>query len=115
MPKKNATLLALVFTILLSLPGNMASAASCKLFGNLKSRNSGVPVTIRFRNRSNGYRVIEWLNYKGQPVTYKHLQAGQSYTQQTYAGHPWMITDGPGNCRQIFVPGNRSRVFNIVR
>ncbi len=99
----------------MSLPVNLATAASCKLFGNLKSRNSGVAVTIRFKNKSRGYRVIEWLNYKGQPVTYKHLQAGQSYTQQTYAGHPWMITDGPGNCRQIFVPGKRSRIFNIVR
>ena len=108
-------LLAIVFTMAIVMPLDIASAASCKRFGSLKSINSGVPVTIRFVNKTNGYRVVEWLNYKGRPVTYKHLQAGQSYTQKTYVGHPWMITDGPGNCRQIFVPRRNSRKYSITR
>ncbi|MEO1207861.1 MAG: hypothetical protein AAFV45_16175 [Pseudomonadota bacterium] len=92
-----------------------ADAASCRLQGNLKSVDSGQAVSVRFVNRSGGYRVVTWLDYNGNPVDYKHLQSGQSYTQSTYVGHPWMITDGPGNCRQIFVPKRGSKRFTIKR
>ncbi|MEL6296945.1 MAG: hypothetical protein AAFQ45_00100 [Pseudomonadota bacterium] len=91
-----------------------ANAASCSLFGNLKSVNSGTKIALNFVNRSGGYRVVMWLDYQGRPIDYKALNNGESYRQSTFVGHPWMITDGPGNCRQIVVP-KRSRRVTIRR
>lgn len=109
--------ITLLMTAMFVLPlgDSWALADSCDLLGNLKSRDTGVPVTIRFKNKSGGYRSIMWLDYDGNPVAYKDLNAGESYTQSTFAGHPWMVTDGPGNCRHIFVASKKTRRFNITR
>lgn len=77
---------------------------SCRHLGSIRSRDSRRPVTIRFTNRTNTYRSVLWIDYNGRPVDYANLNPGQSVDQQTYVSHPWMITDGPGNCKEIFVP-----------
>jgi len=89
---------------------NVASARSCRRFGRIRSRNSNQPVRVRFINRTSGQRSVMWIDYRGRPKQYKRLAPGQSYVQQTFAGHPWMFTDGPGNCKELFVPrANSSR------
>lgn len=92
---------------------NVASARSCRRFGRIRSRNSQIPVRIRFVNRTQGSRTVMWIDYRGRPKEYKRLAPGQSYVQQTFAGHPWMFTDGPGNCKELFVPGSSSRRYVI--
>lgn len=92
---------------------NVASASSCRQFGRIRSRNSQIPVSIRFVNRTQGSRTVMWIDYRGQPKEYKRLAPGQSYVQQTFAGHPWMFTDGPGNCKELFVPGASSSRYVI--
>lgn len=84
-----------------------ASAAittGCELFGNLKSVDSGIPITIEITNVTENYRGVLWLDYQGHPVDYQGLNGRQSYTQQTFVGHPWMFTNGPGDCMQITIP-----------
>ena len=44
------------------------------------------------------------------PVDY----AGQSYTQTTYLTHPWMFTDGLGNCIEMFMPQKGVSRFEIT-
>lgn len=88
---------------------NVAGAPSCNAFGNLRSINSGQAVTIRFTNNSGAHRSVMWIDYQGQPKQYKDLAPGQSYAQQTFVGHPWMFTDGPGNCKEIFIPQGDGR------
>ncbi len=93
---------------------NVAEARSCRKFGRVKSKNSNAAVSIRFTNRTSSYRSVMWLDDKGSPVHYKDLNPGESYVQQTFAGHPWMFTDGPGNCKEIFIPRRGSRSFDIT-
>ena len=93
---------------------NVASDFSCQQFGSLKSYNSGQSLSIRFTNRTSGYRTLMWLDYSGQPVEYKNLNPGESYVQQTFVGHPWMATDGPGNCKEIYVPRPGARFFDLT-
>lgn len=81
-----------------------ASAASCDMFGNLKSIDSGIPITLEITNRADSYRAVLWLDYQGNPVDYYGLNAGQSYKQQTFVGHPWMFANDLGDCTQITVP-----------
>jgi hypothetical protein len=94
-------------------PGN-SQAISCSAFGGLKSVGGGQPTAVTFINRSDGYRSVMWLDYSGTPKPYRNLNPGEAYTQETAVGHPWMITDGPGNCLEIYMPVPGGSVFNIT-
>ncbi len=80
------------------------AAPSCRQERQLRSIDSGLAVAIRFVNVSGTYRSLYWIDFNGKAVQYQGLNPGQSYVQQTFVGHPWMATDGPGDCKQIFVP-----------
>ncbi|WP_417599276.1 hypothetical protein [Pararhodobacter oceanensis] len=73
----------------------------CNMFPGLASRNSDVAQNVTFVNNSPGYRVVMWLGFDGQPVEYGRLNPGESLSLQSFLTHPWMFTDGPGNCIQI--------------
>lgn len=89
-----------------------AEAASCSR--KVKSQNSNTPVTVTFVNKSGEYRGVMWVDFKGKPVSYANLNPGQSYTVNTYVTHPWMFTDGPGNCVEMFMPRQGVSKFNIT-
>ena len=92
-----------------------AQVVSCDLQFNLRSLDSGIPVNIEFVNETEFFHNIDWIDYQGGFVAYNGLNGGESYTQQTYVGHPWMITDGPGNCKAIFIPQGGDTKYIIRR
>ncbi|MEO1205007.1 MAG: lysozyme inhibitor LprI family protein [Pseudomonadota bacterium] len=96
-------------------PPSQANASSCDAFGQLKSKRSDTPVTLTFVNRTGSYRSVMWLNFEGQPVEYANLNPGQQFSVNTYLTHPWMFTDGPGNCIEIFLPNANTTRFEIRR
>src|SRR6478672_3855581 len=105
-------LTALALTALLSI--TKAQAASC--VRGAKSQNSNTPVKVTFVNKSGEFRAVMWADFKGKLVPYANLEPGQRYTVNTFATHPWVFTDGPGNCIQMWVarayqssPSPRSR------
>ena len=87
-------------------PGIAARSARdrCRRFGQLRSRNSNTAMQLTFINRSGAYRSIQWLDFNGRPKQYANLNPGQRWTVNTFLTHPWMITDGPGNCLEIHMP-----------
>ena len=87
---------------------------SCKQFGKVRSQRASQSVNVTFVNRSGQYRALMWIDYKGQPVDYGGLNPGQSKTIKTYLTHPWMLTDGPGNCMEMFMPRDGVRRFDIT-
>lgn len=87
--------------------------ATCDAFGSFVSQNSDIPVAVTFTNRSDGYRVLFWIGFDGAPVEYAALSQGQSFSVTTYVTHPWMITDGPGNCLEMFMPQPGVGQFDI--
>ena len=70
-------------------------------------------MTVTFINRSGAHLSVMWINFKGRPVSYADLDDGQSYTVKTFLTHPWMFTDGPGNCMEMFMPKRGVRRFEI--
>lgn len=96
-----------------SLSGN-AHAESCAKFGKVKSQNSNTPVTVTFVNHSGEYRSVMWVDSKGGLVDYANLNPGERYRVDTYLTHPWVFTDGPGNCVEMFMPRNGVPVFNLT-
>jgi hypothetical protein len=86
----------------------------CKNRKNLRSQVSDEATKITFINRSGGMRDILWLDFNGQPKHNAHLHDGEEAVFDTFVTHPWMITDGPGNCLQIVMPHPGARVVEIV-
>jgi hypothetical protein len=87
----------------------------CSQLGQLKSRNSNQPITITFVNQSGGFRALMWLDFNGQAQDFGGLNAGERKTINTFITHPWMMTDGPGNCQEIYLPKQGDRRFNITK
>jgi hypothetical protein len=56
----------------------------------------GGPTWIHFTNTTAGTVSVMWLDYDRHRVWYNGLSPGQSYDQQTYAGHIWVITEAGG-------------------
>jgi VHL beta domain len=95
--------------------GNAGSNNSCSGFGKLKSKNSNRPVTITFVNKTDSLRALMWLDFKGQPQEFGNLEPRQKKTINTFVTHPWMFTDGPGNCQEIYQPQPGDSRFNITK
>src|SRR6476646_10944867 len=100
-------LTALALTALLSI--TEAQAASC--VRGAKSQNSNTPVKVTFVNKSGEFRAVMW---EGKLVPYANLEPGQRYTVNTFATHPWVFTDGPGNCIEMSVAQPGVSMFAIT-
>jgi hypothetical protein len=85
-----------------------AAEFGCGRRASLRSQNSDLPVRITFVNRSGAYRALEWIDFKGNFKDYGGMNPGESKVINTYVTHPWMITDGPGNCKYIHTSGGRA-------
>lgn len=97
--------------------GQVATARprlECDALGTLRTETTGPATTVTFINDADGYRSVFWLDPEGVPKPYANLNPGESYVQQTYVGHPWMITDGPGNCLAMYMPVAGGSEFRIT-
>jgi hypothetical protein len=90
---------------------SLLSQNACSLEPTLRSIEGTVSTSIRFVNQTAGPVTAYWLDYEGQRVFYNTLPAGQntlpagqSYDQQTYLTHPWVVTDATGACLGIWFP-----------
>ncbi|SCG63307.1 hypothetical protein [Micromonospora halophytica] len=71
---------------------------------SLRSSSGGPETFVDFVNTRGTLVVVHWLDYGGQRQRYAVLQPGQGYRQQTYVGHPWVVTDGDGRGLVCFLP-----------
>jgi VHL beta domain len=94
-------------------PTEPATKVSCSKQGEIRSKSSKEPTKITFVNSSGMYRSIMWLDFKGRPKQYANLNAGERITLDTFVSHPWMATDGPGNCIEIALPRSGSSVVTL--
>jgi len=89
------------------------SDASCNDRQNLRSQNSNTATKLTFINRSGGTRGILWLDFDGQQKEYANLNDGEQIVLDTFMTHPWMVTDGPGNCLRIVLPQKGAAVVEL--
>ncbi len=99
-----------------STPPAFPDDVSCHSIFGMASQNGDAPQRVTFTNGGDGYRALFWMDYGGAPVFMDHLEPGQSATYDTYLTHPWMVTDGPGNCLEAMLPqgGNDSYMFTAA-
>jgi hypothetical protein len=79
-----------------------------------KSTSGDVETTIKFVNKSKQTIKVYWLDYDGDRVFYNTLEDGESYEQQTYVTHPWLITDEKENAWYVYFPDAQTRTVAIV-
>ncbi|CAN5768209.1 hypothetical protein BH11MYX2_BH11MYX2_14500 [soil metagenome] len=77
-----------------------------------RSLVSDTSLDLVFSNRTRGTVTIYWLDFKGERVWYNTLAPGDSYSQQTYVTHPWVIVDIEGRCIEQLVP-NEAGTFDV--
>ncbi|HEY4177900.1 MAG TPA: hypothetical protein VGM90_13730 [Kofleriaceae bacterium] len=77
-----------------------------------RSLVSDTSLNLVFSNHTKGTVTIYWLDFKGERVWYNTLAPGDSYTQQTYVTHPWVIVDSQGRCLDQLVP-NAAGTFDV--
>jgi hypothetical protein len=80
----------------------------------VKSLNGDVEATIKFVNKSGKTVKVYWLDYDGDRKLYETLKDGESYEQQTYLTHPWVITDENDDAWYVYFPDAQPRTVEIV-
>jgi len=68
----------------------------CAFESLLGSVDGGQRSSLRFVNDSGGDALVYWLDHQGRRVLSSTLQAGQSYVQNTFATHSWVVTSANG-------------------
>jgi len=48
-------------------------------------------IHVKFNNMTNSRVSTFWINYQGVETHYATIKPRDSYTQQTYTGHEWVI------------------------
>jgi hypothetical protein len=90
-----------------------AGQRACSERSGLRSEHSREPTKLTFVNKSGMYRALMWIDFKGQFKDYGGMNSGQRKTIDTFRTHPWMITDGPGNCIQIIMPAAEPAIVSL--
>lgn len=77
---------------------------ACSEEQHLKSKNADSAIYIEFVNQTTESIINYWLDFEGKRVEYYLLPAGESYIQQTFSTHPWLMANSKGECIGIYEP-----------
>jgi von Hippel-Lindau disease tumor supressor len=80
----------------------------------IKSINSDVETKITFANKSGKTIKVFWLDFDGKRKFYQTLEDDESYDQDTYLTHPWVITDEDDNAWYVYYPDAQPRTVEVV-
>lgn len=96
------------------MPQPATDAHGCEMLGQVLSLNGNQPQQITLTNMTDGYRGVLWIDYNGNFVDIGGLNQGEAITIDSYVTHPFMITDGPGNCLEVMVTTGGQSEFAIT-
>ena len=69
-----------------------------------------IPTSIVFVNKTKQVRKVYWLDFHGDRHRFMELKPGEKGDQQTYLGHPWLVTDADDNALGVYYPDGQKRV-----
>ncbi|MEM7013481.1 MAG: hypothetical protein AAF585_18570 [Verrucomicrobiota bacterium] len=71
---------------------------------DIKSRHSREFAHLKVRNHDEAAYVVHWIGFDGSRHRRAYIAPGDEWSQRTYAGHVWLITDDRGTPRQLLRP-----------
>jgi VHL beta domain len=74
----------------------------CPSEATLRSVASTQHTRISFLNGRSRVVNVFWIDYNGRRYFYHSLESGESQSFDTYATHPWVVTDASGNCIGVY-------------
>ena len=81
----------------------------------LSSIHGDVPTSVLFANLLAETVTVWWIDYRGAEVFYNTIAAMESYQQQTFVTHPWLIrAQQTGTALVGFVPAVEPGIASIV-
>jgi hypothetical protein len=86
----------------------------CSRSRTFVSRLGEQKALVDFRNESPRSVEVNWINYEGKREYYYDLGPGETYRQDTFENHPWLIADDSHKCLMVFLP-TREPKYAIVR
>lgn len=96
-----------------TLPEQGQAQTRCAHEATLRSLNSASRSTVEFFNGSRQNVQLYWLDFQGKRKHYRDIAPATAHVQQTYATHPWIVTDSAGNCLLTTIPEQRRYVVVI--
>jgi von Hippel-Lindau disease tumor supressor len=103
MPWIRPVLFAAVMGLGLSLPPR-AAALDEEQLREIRSGHEGVDTKLTFVNHSGQAVKIWWIDWEGNRKVYKVLKNGQSYEQETWTLHAWLVTDARDVSWEVYYP-----------
>lgn len=90
-----------------------APRSSCPDTPNI-SVESKTPSSIEFFNATQGPVGIHWLGFDGSRALYNTLQPRDSYLQQAFLTHAWLVLDSSGVCVGYVVSDQPSKRYYVM-
>lgn len=94
-------------------PDTQASIDLCEVSQAMRSIDGSPRRQVTFVNDSGEYRSLLWINQQGGILDFAGLNPGETQVVNTFVNHVWEISDGPGNCVQVFTIGERTDVISL--
>lgn len=88
-------------------------SSSCSAEENWRSLSSEISTNIGFINRKTFRVKVYWIDFTGKRQHYFDLEPNEVRNQQTFVGHPWLITEAGPNppCINIFFPTKSQELY----
>jgi hypothetical protein len=86
----------------------------CDMLGEIRSLEGTQPQRVTLANRTDGYRHVVWIDYNGNFVQLGGMNPGETITIDSYVTHPFVITDGPGNCLEVMATTAGQGQFDVT-
>ena len=80
----------------------------------LKSLPNEIDTKINFINKSGKTIKVYWIDFDGDRKLYHTLDKDDSYEQDTFVNHAWVITDEDDNAWYVYFPDAQPRTIEIV-
>lgn len=88
--------------------------ASVAQVAAVRSVASSSPAKIRFVNNSGQPVKVSWIDFQGRRQLYATLNNRETYVQETYLDHPWLVTDAGDNVWYLFFADAQPRTIVIL-
>lgn len=102
------------------IPVDSDSHRTIRIAETYQSVSSDGLISITFENRTSESVLLKWHSFDGDLLDYSTVAAGATYTQGTYATHPWSA-HGTGNLtvdgHEVYIPvqGDDGRTVYVTQ